>query len=99
MGGIKNIIMQKENIKLLGENVLVKIIKVNQKTKSGIILPETNNADRPQEGKVLAIGTSEKIQVKKGQTVIFAKYSGTEIKINDDAYLILKAEDILAVVE
>lgn len=91
--------MQKENIKPLGENVLVKIVKASQKTKSGIFLPETVGADRPQEGKVLAIGTSEKIQVKKGQTVVFAKYSGTEIKIGSEECLILKAEDILAVVE
>jgi chaperonin GroES len=91
--------MQKERIKPLGENVLVKLIKINQKTKSGIFLPESANADRPQEGQVLAIGTSEKIQVKKGQTVIFAKFSGTEIKMGSDECLILKAEDILAVVE
>jgi chaperonin GroES len=91
--------MQKESIKPLGENVLVKLVKANQKTKSGIFLPENVNADRPQEGKVLAVGDSEKIQVKKGQSVIFAKYSGTEIKIAGEECLILKAEDILAVVE
>ncbi len=91
--------MQKENIKPLGENVLIKAIKANQKTESGIFLPETESANRPQEGKVQAIGESEKIQVKKGQTVIFAKYSGTEIKIGGEEYLILKAEDILAIVE
>jgi chaperonin GroES len=88
-----------QNIKPLGENVLVKLIKASQKTKSGIFLPENTSADRPQEGKVLAIGKSEKIQVKKGQTVIFAKYSGTEIKMGSEECLILKAEDILAVVE
>jgi chaperonin GroES len=91
--------MQKENVKPLGENILVKLIKLNQKTKSGIFLPETTSTDRPQEGRVLAIGTSEKIQVKKGQTVIFAKYSGTEIKMGADECLILKAEDVLAIVE
>ncbi|MEI7425602.1 MAG: co-chaperone GroES [Candidatus Moraniibacteriota bacterium] len=91
--------MQKENIKPLGKNVLVKLVKASQKTKSGIFLPEAVSSDRPQEGTVLAIGESEKIQVKKGQTVIFAKYSGTEIKINMEDCLILKAEDILAIVE
>jgi chaperonin GroES len=91
--------MEKERMRPLGENVLIKLIKTNQKTKSGIFLPETASADRPQEGQVVAIGMSEKIQVKKGQTVIFAKFSGTEIKIGSDDYLILKAEDILAVVE
>jgi len=87
-----------QNIKPLGENVLVKLNKAEEKTKSGIFLPETTNADRPQEGKVVAIGESDKIKVKKGQTVIFAKYSGTEIKLENDDCLILKAEDILAVV-
>lgn len=91
--------MAKENIRPLGENVLVKPVKASAKTKSGIYLPEAAGADRPQEGKIIAVGTGEKIQVKKGQTVIFAKYSGTEIKLGAEEYLIIKAEDILAVVE
>jgi len=90
--------MQK-NIKPLGENVLVKLLKADSKTKSGIVLPETAETDRPQEGKVVAIGESEKIKVKKNQVVIFAKYSGSEIKLAGEEFLILKAEDILAVVE
>jgi len=90
--------MQKDAIRPLGENVLVRLIRTNQKTKSGIFLPETTSVERPQEGKVLAIGASEKIQVKKGQTILFAKYSGTEVKIGNDECLILKAEDILAIV-
>jgi chaperonin GroES len=90
--------MQKQTIQPLGENVLVKLIKAEERTKSGIFLPETASADRPQEGKVVAIGESDKIKVKKGQTVIFAKYSGTEIKLEKEELLILKAEDILAVV-
>lgn len=91
--------MEKESIKPLGENVLVKVVKENPKTKSGIVLPETASAEKPQEGKVMAVGDSKDIQVKKGQKVIFAKYSGTEIKMNDEDYLILKNEDILAIVE
>ena len=90
--------MQK-NIKPLGENVLVKLLKADSKTKSGIVLPETTETDRPQEGKVVAIGESEKIKVKKNQVIIFAKYSGSEIKLAGEEFLILKAEDILAVVE
>lgn len=90
--------MVKETIQPLGENVLVKVVKRDAKTKSGIILPETTAEDRPQQGKVIATGDSKDIKVKKGQIVIFAKYSGTEIKINDEEYLILKNEDILAVV-
>lgn len=91
--------MKKENVKPLGENVFVKILKTDQKTKSGIALPDNIASDRPQEGKVVAIGESEKIRVKKNQTVIFAKYSGTEIKIDGDEFLILKSEDILAIVD
>lgn len=91
--------MKKETIKPLGVNVLVKISKPDQKTASGIVLPENASSDRPQEGKVVAIGESEKIKVKKGQTVIFSKYSGSEIKINSEEHLIVKAEDILAIVE
>ncbi|MFZ2881604.1 MAG: co-chaperone GroES, partial [Candidatus Moraniibacteriota bacterium] len=80
--------MKKENIKPLGENVLVKISKADQKTKSGIVLPDTASVDRPQEGKVVAVGDSEKIKVKKNQVIIFAKYSGSEIKIDGGDFLI-----------
>jgi chaperonin GroES len=91
--------MKKETIKPLGENVLVQAIKEDAKTKSGIVLPDTAREDRPQEGKVIAIGSDKKIKVKKGQKIIFAKYSGTEIKIDGEEFLIMKNEDILAVVE
>ena len=91
--------MKAESIKPLGENILVRLTKADRKTKSGIVLPETTSPDRPQEGKVVAIGDSDKIKVKKGQTIIFAKYSGTEIKVNADECLIIKAEDVLAVLE
>lgn len=91
--------MKKEIIKPLGENVLIKIIKEDARTKSGIVLPETASEEKPQEGKVVAIGKDKKIKVKKGQKVIFAKYSGSEIKIDGEDYLILKNEDILAIVE
>jgi len=90
--------MKKETIQPLGENVLVKAMKEDVKTKSGIVLPDTASAEKPQEGKIIAIGDDKKIKVKKGQKVIFAKYSGTEIKIDGEEHLILKNEDILAVV-
>jgi len=90
---------KKEIIQPLGENVLVKVLKEEKKTKSGIILPETVSEDRPQRGKVMEIGEDKKIKVKKNQTVIFAKYSGTEIKMDGEEYLILKSEDILAVIK
>lgn len=91
--------MKKETIKPLGENVLVEPVKADVKTKSGIVLPDGAGEDRPQEGKIIAVGDDKKIKVKKGQKVIFAKYSGTEIKIGDQEYLIMKNEDILAIVE
>lgn len=91
--------MKKENIKPLGENILVEVVKESNKTESGIVLPEDTNQEKPQKGKVIAIGESEKIRVKKNQKVIFTKYAGTEIKINKQALLILKNEDILATIE
>jgi len=91
--------MKKETIQPLGENVLVKVLKEDAKTTSGIVLPETANQEKPQEGKVIAIGDSKKIQVRKEQKVIFAKYGGTEIKIGQEEFLILKNEDILAVIK
>lgn len=91
--------MKKETIRPLGENVLVNIPKKEKKTEGGIFIPETASEERPQEGKVIAIGDSEKIKVKKGQKIIFAKYSGSEIKLDKEEFLIVKQEDILAVVE
>lgn len=91
--------MKKTTVQPLDENILVKAVKPSNKTRSGIVLPEGAGEDRPQEGKVVAVGDSEKIKVKKNQTVIFAKYSGAEIKINGEDFLILKNEDVLAVVK
>ena len=91
--------MKKEIISPLGENVLVKIFLEDAKTKSGIVLPEIVSQDKPQKGTVIAVGNDKKIKVKKGQKVIFAKYSGTEFKMNEEEYLILKNEDILAVLK
>lgn len=91
--------MKKENIRPLRDNILVKLLKKDSKTKSGIVLPEIASEDKPQEGKVIAIGDSKEIKVKIGQTVIFAKYSGSEVKINNEDYLLLKNEDLLAIVK
>ena len=85
----------------IGENILVKVEKEEKKTQSGIVLPETASGEKPQEGIVIERGDSEKIdgKIKKGARVIFAKYSGSELEIEKEDYLLLKAEDILAVVE
>ena len=87
-----------KKIKPLGDNILVKIIKTEDVTKSGIVLPDTASKEDPQEGEVVAVGDSDKIneKIKKGVKVIFSKYSNTEI---EEGYLILKAEDILAIIE
>lgn len=89
-----------DKIKPLGDNVLVKMKKQEKKTQSGIVLPDTADDEKPQIGEVIAVGDdSKKIKVKAGEKIIFAKYSGTEIKIDNEEYLILKSEDILAVLE
>lgn len=90
--------MAKPNIQPLGENVLIEPAKADEKTASGIVLPGVSE-EKPQEGVVAAVGDDKKIKVKVGQKVIYSKYSGNEIKINDKGYLIVKSEDILAVVK
>lgn len=88
------------SISPLGDNVLVKVQKMEKKTKSGIVLPESADDEKPQIGEVMAVGDdNEKIKVRIGQKIIFAKYTGTEIKLDNEEYLILKSEDILAVVQ
>jgi len=86
-------------VKPLNDNVLVKVKKQEKKTKGGIVLPDTADDEKPQEGEVIEVGDDKKIGVKKRQTIIFAKYSGSEIKLEEEEYLIIKAEDVLAVVE
>jgi chaperonin GroES len=90
--------MTKTNIQPLGENVLIEPQKADSKTATGIVLPDTNG-EKPQEGLVIAVGDDKKIKVKAGQKVIYSKYSGNEIKIGNEEYLLVKNEDILAVVK
>lgn len=92
-------VMEKKTVKPLGEFILVRPEKEKVQSKSGLVLPESSDQERPQQGKIIAVGDSEKIKVKKNDTVIFAKYSGTEIKINKEDLLIIKNEDVLAVLE
>ena len=91
--------MEKNSVKPLGENVLIEPQEIKNKTSNGIYLPETKEKETPQTGKVIAIGESKDIKVKKNQTVIFRQYSGTDIKLSGKKYIILKNEDILAVME
>lgn len=96
-------IMAKQlNVKPLGDRAVIAPIKEAGKTKSGIILPETVDKEKPAQGRIVALGTGEKIKksgIKKGNEVIFEKYAGTEFKIGDIEYKILKEEEILAILE
>jgi chaperonin GroES len=92
------------NIKPLGERVVVKVLENETKTKSGIVLPDTAK-EKPQMGKVLAVGPGKilddgkkiAMEVKTGDQVLFAKYAGTEVKLDGEEYMILKESDILAI--
>ena len=95
------------NIKPLGDRLLVEPIEKEEMTASGIYVPETAK-EKPQEGKVLAVGPGRwdedgkkrlPLDVKVDDRIIYAKYAGTEIKIDDKKYLILKESDVLAIVE
>ena len=92
--------------KPLGARALVKEVEREQTTESGIVLPDTAK-EKPQEGTILAVGPGrilddgkrEQVDLKEGQKVLYAKYSGTEFKIDDEDLLIVGFKDVLAVVE
>ena len=91
----------------LSNHILIEPIKEEEKTKTGILLPETAEKERPEQGKVIAVGPGRKtpsgkiipLDVKKGDLVLFKKYGQDEVKIGDKEYLIAKEEDILAIIE
>lgn len=85
-------------IRPLGERVLIKQTKQEETTKSGIVLPDTASKAKPIIGEVTAIGEAIK-EIKIGDKVIYEKYAGTEVKDNDDVYLLLEVKNVLAVVE
>ncbi|TCL39176.1 chaperonin GroES [Anaerospora hongkongensis] len=93
-------------IKPLGDRVVIKVLEKEEKTKSGILLPDTAK-EKPQEGKIVAVGTGKvlengqrvALEVKEGDKVIYSKYAGTEVKLDGQDYLILSERDILAIVE
>ena len=94
-------------IKPLSDHILIEPIKEEEKTKTGILLPETAEKERPEQGRVIAVGPGKKnkkgehlpLDLKPGQKVLFTKYGPNEIKINDKEYLIAKEEDILGIIE
>jgi len=94
------------NIRPLHDKVLAKRVEIPNKTKGGIIIPETAT-EKPQEGEVVAVGNGRiledgkvvPLEVKKGDKILFSKYGGNEISIEGEEYLILDENDILAVVK
>lgn len=91
--------MTKVNIKPLGDRVVIAPAKAEEKTASGIIIPDTAK-EKPQKGTVVAVADNKEnpLTVKVGNQVLYGKYAGTEITIDGDDYLIMKEEDILAVI-
>jgi len=93
-------------LKPLGDRVILKPLKEEEKVKGGIIIPDTAK-DKPQRGKVVAVGPGRldeegkriPIDVKVGDSVIYSKYAGSEVKIEDEEYLILHDSDILAIIQ
>jgi len=89
----------------LGDRVIIKVVALEEKTASGIVLPDSAK-EKPQQGEVLAVGTGRiedgkrvELDVKVGDQVIYSKYSGTEVKHNNEEFLIVRESDILAIVE
>lgn len=95
----------KPKIRPLGEKVLLKRLEAEERTRGGIVLPDTAK-EKPQKGKVLAVGdgklledgTRAKFQVKVGDTVLFASYAGTEIKVDGEEMMLLDESEILAII-
>ncbi|MFA6849625.1 MAG: co-chaperone GroES [Selenomonadaceae bacterium] len=93
-------------IKPLGDRVVIEVSEGDVKTASGIVLPDTAK-EKPQKGKVVAVGTGKvldngqkvPLDVKAGDSIIFSKYAGTEVKVEGKDYLIVSEKDILAIVE
>ncbi|MEX3504268.1 co-chaperone GroES [Corynebacterium sp. LK2510] len=98
--------MANVNIKPLEDKVLVQIAQAETTTASGLVIPDSA-AEKPQEAVVIAVGPGRlddngnrvAVDVKEGDTVVFSKYGGTELKYNGEEYLLLSARDLLAVVE
>ena len=93
-------------LKPLGDRIVVRPLEAQEKTKSGLVLPDSAK-EKPQEGKVLAVGTGKllddglvkSLEIKNGDRVLYGKYSGTEVSLEGEDYLILREEDVLAVLQ
>ena len=92
-------------LKPLGDRIVARQIDAKEATKSGIVLPDSAQ-EKPQEAKVIAVGTGKlldngsvkRLEVKTGQHILYSKYSGTEATVDGEEYLILREEDVLAIV-
>jgi len=97
--------MANVNIKPLGDRVLVQALEEKEVKKGGIIIPDTAK-EKPQEGKIVALGTGKRDEdgklieftVKKGDKVLISKYGGTEVKVDGESYLIMREDDILGII-
>ena len=93
-------------LKPLGDRLIIKRQEAQEKTKSGLVLPDSAK-EKPQEGKVIAVGSGKllddgsvkALEVKNGDKVLYGKYSGTEVRVQEEDYLILREDDILAIVQ
>lgn len=96
-----------QSLRPLGDKVVIKAQKQEEKTKSGIVLPATAEKEKPEQGEIIAIGPGKMsddgkiipMSLKVGDTVLFQKYGPTEVKIDDVEYLVVSESDVLAVVE
>jgi len=94
------------NLKPLGDRLVVKVVTQEEKTKGGIVLPDTAK-EKPQEGEVMAVGSGKvlengqklPLEVKVGDRIIFSKYAGTEVKLDGVEYVIFSERDVLAIIE
>ncbi len=94
------------NLKPLGDRVVVKVMEAEEKTSSGIVLPDTAK-EKPQQGEVKAVGSGKMLdngskvepEIKVGDKVLFSKFAGTDVKVEGEDYLILRQDDVLAIVE
>ena len=92
-------------LKPLGDRIIIELVELEEKTASGIVLPDTAK-EKPQEGKVVAVGTGRvlengervALEVSVGDNIIFSKYAGTEVKYDGKEYLIVRENDILAII-
>ena len=86
------------NLRPLGDRLVIKQAVAEETTKSGIVLPGQTK-EKPQEATIVAVGSGVKEDLKVGDTIIYSKYSGNNVKVDDEEYIIVKEEDVLAVLQ